>query len=325
MILRSEVPQGTNLNRYFEIMNTRGEQLEKHEILKSNCLDLIKDEHKPRYLFNLIWEACSNMDRYIQMSFTNLVERRIIFDRNYDTLQYKSFNHLLRNMPSHSARKDKTFSTIDIIKKPPENYKGNENENIESQRFHSPIDFPNFLIQVLRIQEKNEEIKLDDKHLLEQFKPYIDNKETGKEFVKKFSFNLLKCKYLMDKFIIKREYDNLGNRWCLKKTLYYSRGTKNGINYLYTFGDADYQDDINKELIMLLAMFHVSMPTMNYKHWFSAVLNFLSKNADDNMNIDPWQYKEYLESLAKSFLFDNYLATEPTKKDYYEIILMNLI
>ena len=43
-ILRVEVPEDTDLNHYFEIMNSRGEQLEKHEILKSRLLSIIKDD-----------------------------------------------------------------------------------------------------------------------------------------------------------------------------------------------------------------------------------------------------------------------------------------
>lgn len=34
-IFRTELPKDTELNHYFEIMNNRGEQLEKHEILKA--------------------------------------------------------------------------------------------------------------------------------------------------------------------------------------------------------------------------------------------------------------------------------------------------
>jgi len=37
-ILRVAVPVDTDLNHYFEIMNSRGEQLEKHEILKAKCM-----------------------------------------------------------------------------------------------------------------------------------------------------------------------------------------------------------------------------------------------------------------------------------------------
>ena len=40
VLYRIEVPEHTDLNRYFEIMNTRGEQLEQHDILFKNleCL-----------------------------------------------------------------------------------------------------------------------------------------------------------------------------------------------------------------------------------------------------------------------------------------------
>ncbi|GAW90301.1 hypothetical protein FPS14_contig00051-0007 [Flavobacterium psychrophilum] len=69
MILRVSVPEDTDLNHYFEIMNNRGEQLEKHEILKANCLDFLKDNETESYAFNLIWEACSNMEKYVQYGF----------------------------------------------------------------------------------------------------------------------------------------------------------------------------------------------------------------------------------------------------------------
>ena len=38
VIVRFQVPKDTDLNHYFEIMNSRGEQLEKHEILKSRLM-----------------------------------------------------------------------------------------------------------------------------------------------------------------------------------------------------------------------------------------------------------------------------------------------
>lgn len=68
------MPEDTDLNHYFEIMNNRGEQLEKHEILKSKFLEILNElEVEERELalsvFNLIWEACSNMEKYIQYGF----------------------------------------------------------------------------------------------------------------------------------------------------------------------------------------------------------------------------------------------------------------
>jgi uncharacterized protein with ParB-like and HNH nuclease domain len=40
-IMRVTVPGDTDLNHYFEIMNSRGEQLEKHEVLKSRMLEVL--------------------------------------------------------------------------------------------------------------------------------------------------------------------------------------------------------------------------------------------------------------------------------------------
>ena len=42
-IIHYLVPRDIDLNRYFEIMNSRGEQLEKHEIVKANLLAMLKD------------------------------------------------------------------------------------------------------------------------------------------------------------------------------------------------------------------------------------------------------------------------------------------
>ena len=41
-LLRVEVPHDTDLNHYFEIMNSRGEQLEKHEIIKAHCMSVLQ-------------------------------------------------------------------------------------------------------------------------------------------------------------------------------------------------------------------------------------------------------------------------------------------
>lgn len=44
VIYRIEVPENTDLNRYFEIMNTRGEQLEQHDILKAYLMGFLDND-----------------------------------------------------------------------------------------------------------------------------------------------------------------------------------------------------------------------------------------------------------------------------------------
>ena len=65
IIYRISVPQDTDLNHYFEIMNTRGEQLEKHEILKAKLLSVFKDNTDTREFYSGIWDACSDMGKYV--------------------------------------------------------------------------------------------------------------------------------------------------------------------------------------------------------------------------------------------------------------------
>ena len=81
IILQISVPKDTNLNHYFEIMNSRGEQLEQHEIVKAHLMSPIKEDQSAMAAFNLIWEACSNMDRYVQLNFSKAT-REQIFDNN---------------------------------------------------------------------------------------------------------------------------------------------------------------------------------------------------------------------------------------------------
>jgi hypothetical protein len=144
-----------------------------------------------------------------------------------------------------------------------------------------------------------------------------DKGEVGVEFVKEFIFNLLKCKFMFDKFIIKREFTANTDRWSLKSLKWYNHGKiNNGAKYTNTFGDEQNEsfESDNRKILTLLSMFHVSMPSMSYKYWLNATLNYLF----NQFEIDSKDYILYLEHIAKSFVFDRYLAKEPI--DYFKMI-----
>ena len=84
-IVRVQVPQGIDLNHYFEIMNTRGEQLELHEIAKAKFLEVL-DTEQDKKTAALIWEKCSNMDSYIQMNFDPSV-RKYLFTNDWSSIR----------------------------------------------------------------------------------------------------------------------------------------------------------------------------------------------------------------------------------------------
>lgn len=97
-LIRVQVPQNIDLNHYFEIMNTRGEQLELHEIAKAKLLEVLENDHD-KNIAALIWEKCSDMNSYVQMNFDVNV-RRSIFTKNWSSLcqSIKDFDSLKREI-----------------------------------------------------------------------------------------------------------------------------------------------------------------------------------------------------------------------------------
>ena len=53
------IPEGTDVARYFEVMNSRGKQLEQHQVLKARFLEKLKGETEIDYA--KIWDYCSDM------------------------------------------------------------------------------------------------------------------------------------------------------------------------------------------------------------------------------------------------------------------------
>ncbi len=314
-ILRVLVPEDTDLNHYFEIMNSRGEQLEKHEILKAKMLEILDDDHF-KYAFNLIWEATSNMEKYVQYGFS-VSQRDDLFGKgNWNNLVNEETVYTKLKIPTSNYTNERTFSIIELLKNLSTPITDDSNITDESpDRFNTIINFSNFLLHVLRIQTKSD-IPLDDKRLLESFAPYLKN-ENKKEFVKLFGYNLLKGKFYFDKYIIKREFAKGTDQWSLKRLKWYEN---NKVGYVNTFdsNESETNDGINKEILMLLSMFHVSSPTLVYKHWLNAALKFVIEYSEYNLAND---YKLYLENLARAFLMDRFLAEKP--KDYFKIIYGN--
>ncbi len=314
-ILRVLVPEDTDLNHYFEIMNSRGEQLEKHEILKAKMLEVLDDDNL-KYAFNLIWEATSNMEKYVQYGFS-VAQRDELFGKNdWNKLVGKDDVYEKLQIPTDQQTAEEALTISQLLENTANSISDNPSTTDETpERFNTIINFANFLLHILRIQTKSD-IPLDDKRLLELFEPYL-RKEDKKEFVKQFGYNLLKGKFYFDKYIIKREFAKGSDHWSLKRLKWYDG---NRVSYVNTFDDdnAESNEGINREILMLLSMFHVSNPTLVYKHWLNAALKFVIEEKEDFTAND---YKTYLENLAKAFLNDRYLAVN--QKDFYEIIYTN--
>ena len=324
-IMRVKVPHDTELNHYFEIMNSRGEQLEKHEVLKSRMLEVlngiidVEERKQSKDCLHQVWGACSNMEKYVQMGFTPTQRDAIFGERDWSKLQVRDFAGLITALQASvdTGSTSSSTSTLNEIIEQAQSIMSKKDKNDESpERFNTVINFPNFLLHVLRIL-RQEDIPLDDKRLLPIFEDHLLKANDCIERVKDFTFGLLRCKYLFDRCVIKREYIKGTDGWSLKRFKWNEGDERNRSgrgSYVNTFGD----DDMDRKILMLLSAFHVSTPTLVYKHWLNAALYFLYYKPTGT----ALDYLNHLESVARAFVFDRFLAPNGGK-EYFEIIYTN--
>ena len=298
-LVQIQVPENTDLNHYFEIMNTRGEQLEAHEIVKGKILGALNNED--RKIAALIWESCSDMDSYVQMNFSKDL-RKELFDDSWSSLTKGSFDAIKCAIEKVQA-KDKTnakdeqnkeenpfkeVTLLDILNsasnnkdtKNEQNKKSDDDENI---RFESIISFPNFLLQVnaARNSSSDNDSSLDDKNLIKNLKKIFESSEENAEKAKKFIFDLLKYRVLFDKYILKRDYGKNGEgqgEWSLMSW----KSEKKNEYPVNTFEDDKYNTQI-KVLQSCLRITYTSPLTMG---WIHLLLRELYNKAEDCKIID---------------------------------------
>lgn len=323
IIVRVQVPLDTDLNHYFEIMNSRGEQLEKHEILKSRMMKELNgcvNANIIRKQFNMIWEACSQMDTYVQLLFPKELRTHLFGDRWFQFMP-ESFSEMFQTMDIYSSKFSNendgiSFSEIVNSNEPAvlsQKIEKLNNEDIinesDSKQYQPIINFENFLLHTLKLIVPNQKVSLDDKRLLSFFKTALEEAEDKEVFVKLFAYQLLKSKFLLDQYVIKRKYLTGNDFWSLEVLKFYpkveNKRDKESYNYVNTYSEKSDND----ELILLLSMFHVSTPTLVYKHWLFEALKFLN----ENYLFTPTSKELEIQDNIKSDLYINHLRNVATK------------
>lgn len=293
-IIHYRVPKDVDLNHYFEVMNSRGEQLEKHEIVKAKLCEQLIGDDVAMEKFSRIWEACSDMNFYIQQKLPGMTS---VFGRTMESFDIKSFE----DFPPSSAGASLGIRTISELLNAPVRKLENMDEADQNDSFQPIIDFPNFLLIVLKITRVQNEkafdplsFTLDDKELIKEF----EKVEITPKFVKNFAFNLLLAKYYLDNYII-HHTDGVDraveNPWKLQ--YYYKKG--NSAAYLKDL----YEDKKTQqnEVIHLLSMFEVAFTPKQRKNYLFYCLFHLFKD----WNLD--NYLVFLRNLADKYFFDVYL------------------
>ena len=323
IIFRSILPEDLDLNLYFERFNSRGEQLEAHEILKAQMMSKFGEDQEMAQKFARIWDACAEFDKPVASQFKmrrkradDFQERERIFGWHFTNY---SFHNIYNDIDFHQNERRKLS---DILGK-----KINE-KNIEVEKdfgdYTTVIDFPTFLLHVLAIEEgkKTDEIQLDDKKLLALF----DIKNKDKAWVIEFSEFLLRIKHIFDNYIIRNSNTDSSSRnkdeWFLQKGTYYEyqpngkakehyiveeRFTKN------TFSDSE----INQNIILLQSMFAVTFTANRDSRWLYEILQFLFNHIEElNQTEFASQFKDFLEKMAVRYAEESLFDKDGNIKRY---------
>ena len=326
IIFRSILPKDLDLNLYFERFNSRGEQLEAHEILKAQMIAKFGEDQETAQKFARIWDACAEFDKPVASQFKmrrkradNFQERERIFGWHFSNY---SFHNIYDDIDFYQNERRKLSDILGI----------KVNEKItESEKdfgdYTQVIDFPTFLLHVLAIWEGKDtsEVQLDDKKLLTLF----DIKNKNETWVIEFSEFLLRMKHIFDNFIVRNSNMDSSSRnkdeWFLQKGTYYEyqpngkakehyiveeRFTKN------TFSDSE----MNKNIILLQSMFAVTFTANRDSRWLYESLQFLFNHIEELDQPEFGSYfKDFLEIMAVRYAEGRLFTEEDVLKKYGDI------
>ena len=295
-LYRIEVPERTDLNHYFEIMNTRCEQLEQHEVLKAWLMEPLGGSESAR--FARIWDACSDMGCYVQMRF-GVEKRQALFGWGFDQFPTK---RKIDSVDWGTADDEESLGIREILALDGEGPAASADEDDEPTRFESVIDFRFFLLHALKVFVHTRRIEsrdgqpvvaslLDDKRLKAAFERVVrDGVWQGRsidraQFSNEFAECLLQARFLFDKCIIKREYagGDLEGRWSLREL---QRTSKKGHHFRNTRFKQRYRergttsDRTNREVLMLESCLRVSYTSPKVMHWITELLCQLMADPD---------------------------------------------
>jgi len=335
IFIKNDIPADTDVAAYFEIMNNRGEQLQKHELIKAGMMERLRladgksyDVEKQRQ-FAVVWDACAQMDVPIQRNFPSSL-RRSYFGEGYDEFAF-------RECETGKFEEKREYSIAEIIGTEKDKLRTgsvqgsiNTEDECDISEYRSILDFPNFLMHVFRLylQTSNNftadeiDVSLNEKELLPVYRRYGDHVNPMR-----FVGLLLFCRTVYDRYIVKTATDAAdaddGRKWVLVKPCKYDKGWK----YVNSFPDKN-----EDRIIKAVSMLQVTFRTRIYKNWlFESLLWFWQRScaSGDLAEVDLTKitYREYLSFLhdymLKYYADQRYDITEvgenqcPTRENSY--------
>ena len=322
-IFISEMPEDLDVNLYFERFNSRGEQLEYHEIVKAELMqrlwaDGVKFTIVQR--FAKIWDACSEFDTPCINFFRKKIkgsdaddEREKVFKCEWNEYEPGknswrygySFKNIYSKVIVNKESKKSLISAIEGKGKINAVADADVAENEDSNKYRCIVNFNTFLYYVLYLTDNiaPDLIQLDDKKLKLAFRtPSRDS-----QWILSFGENLLKTKFIFDNLIIRNSLETTNRRkegeWFLQKAYREDKNEKaRGHLYVQTRFDKNSFSTNNNEILMLQAMFAVTFTAYKDTKWLYMTLKYLFENAEklNEANFGD-KFYGFLETLSKVF------------------------
>lgn len=302
-LILTTVPDHTDLNKLFEVINNRGVQLQHHEILKAKLLENINPQEREAYA--LLWDACANMNGYVErhlkattkLDTVSLYEKKLDF-KNGKREQLANAKAVLDELKKiEQAELSKSMTLEDILNETTilttsENDLGEDLDSVLPDRVTSIITFSMLLQHVLRIylQQsttalKQDIAKISDKDLLLIFKQFWLDEKPNETDVKQFLELLWDVRYQFDKHVIK---------WILVEEEKQHAIRRMRINYNKkqdTYYLQRETTDASPDFALLQSMLYHSQQ-MTTQYWLTPLLKFLLENHSDGAEL----YLQHLDN-----------------------------
>lgn len=304
-LLFTAVPQATDLNKLFEIINNRGIQLQHHEILKAKLLNILPSEDRKKYSY--LWDACSYMNNYVEKNIRDIANIKIAeLYENSESKEGKEglgkSKKILKKISVEHGEEHETLSLIEILSKKEdlssEKDSDKDDEEYESDNnVRSIITFSMLLQHTLRLhlfryykfeEGEDEDIpKILDKELLALFGEYYFYEEIDAADVRAFIELLWEVRYIFDKHVIKWVETEEGEVHLINKLYKSKNKTKKKVYFTLTRQKPDSNDGCT---LLQSMLYHSQQLTTHY--WLTPYLNYLL----DNKGKHDYDYLRHLDN-----------------------------
>lgn len=299
-LIITEVPKDTDLNKLFEVTNNRGQQLMHHEILKAIILSHIENKQE-RTRYGKIWNACADMDNYIERNIQfeagyNLSEA---FNTDETTFSLKKIIEILKRKKSRVSRpislnsilegksieNDEDEDSVSVF-----NEETPEAKDDELEPVRSILSFPQLLLHTLRIylfeNGKRDINRINEKELLFTFSQNF--KISSEKEAKAFIDMLWEVRVCFDIYIIKWvKTDPDEETHIIKKLEKYNQYRK------WTYYFRRRKPESNDGFALLQSMLYHSQQIITH-YWLTPLLYKALKNRNKNY---LYEYLRKLDNL----------------------------